>query len=129
MGNKIGQRNAQVIKNVKDIGQFKPGEILVTDMTDPDWVPIMRIASAIVTNRGGRTSHAAIVSRELGLPCIVGTNNATRSALKMDSPSQSTARKESMASFMRASQVQSQTIDVQKVPNPQNKDHDQCRLS
>ena len=63
--------------DVKEASAFKPGEILVTDMTDPDWVPIMRIASAIVTNRGGRTSHAAIVSRELGLPCIVGTNNAT----------------------------------------------------
>ena len=49
----------------------------MTEITDPDWVPIMRIASGIVTNRGGRTSHAAIVSRELGLPCIVGTNNAT----------------------------------------------------
>ena len=78
VGNKIAQGSAHVIKDVKDIAQFKAGEILVTEMTDPDWVPIMRIASAIVTNRGGRTSHAAIVSRELGLPCIVGTNNATQ---------------------------------------------------
>jgi pyruvate, water dikinase len=77
VGKKIGQGKAHVIHDVKDAGQFKAGEILVTDMTDPDWVPIMRLASGIVTNRGGRTSHAAIVSRELGLPCIVGTNNAT----------------------------------------------------
>ena len=77
VGNKIAQGKARVIHNVKDASQFQAGEILITDMTDPDWVPIMRIASAIVTNRGGRTSHAAIVSRELGLPCIVGTNNAT----------------------------------------------------
>ncbi len=77
VGNKIAQGTARIIKDVKDIRQFKAGEVLVTDKTDPDWVPIMRIASAIVTNRGGRTSHAAIVSRELGLPCIVGTNNAT----------------------------------------------------
>jgi len=62
---------------VKNISQFKPGEVLVTDMTDPDWEPIMKIASAIVTNRGGRTCHAAIISRELGIPAIVGTKNAT----------------------------------------------------
>lgn len=78
IGNKIAQGTAHVIKHVKDIGRFKAGEILVTEMTDPDWVPIMRMASAIVTDRGGRTSHAAIVSRELGLPCIVGTNDATQ---------------------------------------------------
>ncbi len=78
VGNKIGQGKARVICNVKDADQFQVGEVLVTDMTDPDWVPIMRIASAIVTNRGGRTSHAAIVSRELGLPCVVGTETATQ---------------------------------------------------
>ena len=77
VGNKIGQGQANVIKNVADISQFKKGEVLVTEMTDPDWEPIMKIASAIVTNSGGRTSHAAIVSRELGIPCIVGTGNAT----------------------------------------------------
>jgi len=78
VGSKIGQGVAQVIKDVRDIDKFKPGQVLVTEMTDPDWVPIMRIASAIVTNRGGRTSHAAIVSRELGMPCVVGTNDATK---------------------------------------------------
>ncbi len=77
IGKKIATGKAHVIKSVKDIKLFKAGEILVTEITDPDWVPIMEKASAIVTNRGGRTSHAAIVSRELGLPCIVGTNNAT----------------------------------------------------
>ncbi|PIS00924.1 MAG: phosphoenolpyruvate synthase [Chlamydiae bacterium CG10_big_fil_rev_8_21_14_0_10_35_9] len=78
IGKKIAQGKARVILNVQDAHTFKPGEILITDMTDPDWVPIMRTASAIVTNRGGRTSHAAIVSRELGLPCIVGTEEATK---------------------------------------------------
>ncbi|HPN96695.1 MAG TPA: phosphoenolpyruvate synthase [Candidatus Moranbacteria bacterium] len=77
VGNKIGQGPANVIKDVAKIAQFKKGEVLVTEMTDPDWEPIMKIASAIVTNSGGRTSHAAIVSRELGIPCIVGTSNAT----------------------------------------------------
>jgi len=77
VGTKIGQGKSHIIKDAKDIHQFKHGEVLVTNMTDPDWVPAMRIASAIVTNKGGRTSHAAIVSRELGLPCIVGCNDAT----------------------------------------------------
>jgi len=78
VGSKIGQGSAHIIKDVKDIIKFKPGEVLITEMTDPDWVPIMKIASAIVTNAGGRTCHAAIVSRELGVPCIVGTGNVTK---------------------------------------------------
>jgi len=78
VGQKIGQGIAHVIRSVKDIGLFKKGEVLITEMTDPDWEPIMKIASAIVTNRGGRTCHAAIISRELGIPCIVGTNNGTQ---------------------------------------------------
>jgi pyruvate,water dikinase len=77
VGSKIGSGEAHVIMNVKDIGKFRPGQILVTEMTDPDWVPVMKIAGAIVTNSGGRTCHAAIVSRELGVPCIVGVGNAT----------------------------------------------------
>ena len=78
VGSKIAQGPAHVIRDVHDISQFRKGEVLITEMTDPDWVPIMRMASAIVTNRGGRTSHAAIVSREIGIPCIVGTNDATQ---------------------------------------------------
>ena len=77
VGDKIGQGQANTIKDAHDIHKFKKGQVLVTDMTDPDWEPIMKIASAIVTNRGGKTCHAAIVARELGIPCIVGTNNGT----------------------------------------------------
>ncbi|MGE0792634.1 MAG: phosphoenolpyruvate synthase [Candidatus Woesearchaeota archaeon] len=77
VGQKIGAGSVKVIKDVKDINKFRKGEVLVTDMTDPDWEPIMKIASAIVTNRGGRTCHAAIISRELGIPCVVGTENGT----------------------------------------------------
>lgn len=66
-----------VIKNVKQIDDFEDGCVLVTEMTDPDWAPVMARASAIVTNSGGRTCHAAIVSRELGIPCVVGTGSAT----------------------------------------------------
>jgi len=77
IGNKIATGKVHVIKDVSMIDKFKKGEILVTDITDPDWEPIMKIASAIITNKGGRTSHAAIVSRELGIPAIVGTGDAT----------------------------------------------------
>ena len=77
VGFKIGTGNIRVIKDVSGLADFKKGEVLVTDMTDPDWEPIMKIASGIVTNAGGRTCHAAIVSRELGIPAIVGTRNAT----------------------------------------------------
>lgn len=77
VGEKIGSGKAHIIKDVADIGEFKAGEVLVTDMTDPDWEPIMKIASAIITNRWGRTCHAAIISRELGIPCVVGTNEGT----------------------------------------------------
>ncbi|MCL7486988.1 MAG: phosphoenolpyruvate synthase [Desulfobulbaceae bacterium] len=77
VGTKIGQGVANVIENVVDIHDFKKGDVLVTDMTDPDWEPIMKIAGAIVTNRGGRTCHAAIISRELGIPCVIGTGNGS----------------------------------------------------
>lgn len=77
VGSKIGSGKANVIKSIENIYNFKKGDVLVTEMTDPDWEPIMKIASAIVTNSGGRTCHAAIISRELGIPCVVGTGNAT----------------------------------------------------
>jgi len=77
VGSKIGQGIVNVIQDTKDIHKFQKGQALVTDMTDPDWEPIMKIAGAIVTNRGGRTCHAAIISRELGIPCVIGTGNGT----------------------------------------------------
>lgn len=78
VGNKIGSGQINRIMDIKDISKFKKGQVLVTDMTDPDWEPIMKIASAIVTDKGGRTCHAAIVSRELGIPCVVGTEEGSR---------------------------------------------------
>lgn len=77
VGFKIGQGKTQLIKDVRQIAVFEKGSVLVTEMTDPDWEPIMKKAAAIVTNSGGKTCHAAIVSRELGIPCIVGTKTAT----------------------------------------------------
>jgi len=77
VGTKIGAGKAHVIGDVKHLGDFQPGEVLIADTTTPDWEPVMKTAAAIVTNRGGRTCHAAIVSRELGIPAIVGTENGT----------------------------------------------------
>ena len=78
VGSKIGSGQVRILRDAKNISMFQKGKVLVTEITDPDWEPIMKIASAIVTDKGGRTSHAAIVSRELGIPCIVGSNNATK---------------------------------------------------
>ncbi len=78
VGSRIGVGRASKIMSLDDIATFKTGDVLVTTMTDPDWVPIMKQASAIVTDKGGRTCHAAIVSRELGIPCVVGAGDATR---------------------------------------------------
>ena len=78
VGSRIAVGQAHVILSTNNIGEFKKGEILVTTMTDPDWEPIMKMAAAIITDKGGRTSHAAIVSRELGIPAIVGTETATK---------------------------------------------------
>ena len=78
VGSKIAVGRARVINNVAKLDTFKPGEVLVADMTTPDWEPVMKTAAAIVTNRGGRTCHAAIIARELGLPAVIGCENATR---------------------------------------------------
>ena len=78
IGAKIGAGPVRVLTDLEGMHDFVPGEVLVADMTDPDWEPIMKRASAIVTNRGGRTCHAAIIARELGIPAVVGTGNATR---------------------------------------------------
>jgi len=77
IGHRIGSGTARVIDNIKDMGRVQSGDVLVADMTDPDWEPVMKRASAIVTNRGGRTCHAAIIARELGIPAVVGCGTAT----------------------------------------------------
>jgi pyruvate, water dikinase len=78
IGQKIGAGAVKVLTDIEQMSEFSAGDVLVADMTDPDWEPIMKRASAIVTNRGGRTCHAAIIARELGIPAVVGTGNATR---------------------------------------------------
>jgi pyruvate,water dikinase len=78
IGQRIGAGPARVIRNVEEMARVQAGDVLVADMTDPDWEPVMKRASAIVTNRGGRTCHAAIIARELGIPAVVGCGDATR---------------------------------------------------
>ncbi|MGE8359305.1 phosphoenolpyruvate synthase [Pseudomonas sp.] len=78
IGQKIGAGKVRVINDVSEMDKVQPGDVLVSDMTDPDWEPVMKRASAIVTNRGGRTCHAAIIARELGIPAVVGCGNATQ---------------------------------------------------
>ncbi|MES9925906.1 MAG: phosphoenolpyruvate synthase [Candidatus Thiodiazotropha endolucinida] len=77
IGQRIGVGVAKIIHDASEMAKVEPGDVLITDMTDPDWEPVMKRASAIVTNRGGRTCHAAIIARELGIPAVVGCNNAT----------------------------------------------------
>ncbi|STD45574.1 Phosphoenolpyruvate synthase [Edwardsiella tarda] len=77
IGHRIGAGSVKVITDISEMHRIEPGDVLVTDMTDPDWEPIMKKASAIVTNRGGRTCHAAIIARELGIPAVVGCGDAT----------------------------------------------------
>ncbi|MDT8409808.1 MAG: phosphoenolpyruvate synthase [Wenzhouxiangellaceae bacterium] len=85
IGQRIGQGKARVIDDIADMHEVEDGDVLVTDMTDPDWEPVMKRASAIVTNRGGRTCHAAIIARELGIPAVVGCGDATEKVRHGDS--------------------------------------------
>jgi pyruvate,water dikinase len=84
IGQKIGVGPVRIVKDPKEMDQVKPGDVLVADMTDPNWEPVMKRASAIVTNRGGRTCHAAIIARELGIPAIVGCGDATETLTEGD---------------------------------------------
>ena len=121
VGSKIGQGKANIIKDAKDISKFKAGEVLVTEMTDPDWVPAMRIASAIVTNKGGRTSHAAIVSRELGLPCVVGCGNATEKIKQGQNITVSCAEGEEGKVFAGLLKFRIHRISLKRIPKTKTK--------
>ncbi len=121
VGEKIGQGEAHVIKDVKQIGNFTKGQVLVTDMTDPDWEPIMKIASAIVTNRGGRTCHAAIISRELGIPCVVGTNNGTEVLKNHEKITVSCAEGEEGFVYKGLLKFEIKKTDLQQIPKPKTK--------
>jgi pyruvate,water dikinase len=121
VGEKIGKGKAHIIKDVKDIDKFKKGEALVTDMTDPDWEPIMKIASAIVTNRGGRTCHAAIISRELGIPCVVGTNTGTEAVKDGKNITVSCAEGEAGFVYEGLLPFKINKIDIKNIPKTKTK--------
>ena len=121
VGEKIAHGPVRVVKNVQNLQEVRPGDVLVTDKTDPDWEPTMKKAAAIVTNRGGRTCHAAIVSRELGLPAIVGTENATE-LLKDDQPvTVSCAEGDTGFVYDGQLEFEVETINLRGLPRPRTK--------
>ncbi len=121
VGSKIGAGPVSVISSVSDIKNFKKGEVLVTNMTDPDWEPIMKIAAAIVTNKGGRTCHAAIVSRELGVPCIVGTGKGTEALRKAKEATVSCAEGEIGNVYDGVLKYEVQRVNLQNLQRPKTK--------
>ncbi len=121
IGSKIGQGVANVIHDARDISKFKKGQVLVTSITDPDWEPIMKIASGIVTDKGGRTSHAAIVSRELGIPAVVGTANATKLIKNGDKITISSAEGEIGKIYKGLLKYNISNINIKKIKKPKTK--------
>lgn len=118
IGNRVAHGVVRVIPTAKDLQQFTAGEVLVTDRTDPDWEPILKQAAAVITNRGGRTCHAAIVSRELGVPAIVGTGNATAVLRTGDAVTVSCAEGETGRVYSGTVPFHVERTDIQGLPRP-----------
>jgi pyruvate,water dikinase len=121
VGAKIGSGKVRVVRSVEDLPEFQPGEVLVADMTDPDWEPTMKMAAAIVTNRGGRTCHAAIVSREIGVPCVVGAEHGTDRLADGRAVTVSCAEGEIGRVYDGLIPFRKDTIDVRNLPRPRTK--------
>jgi pyruvate,water dikinase len=121
VGEKIAHGTARIIKSVHELGQILPGDVLVADKTDPDWEPAMKKATAIVTNRGGRTCHAAIVSRELGLPAVVGAGDATEKLVAGQIVTVSCAEGESGYVYDGALPFEVERINLQNLGRPKTK--------
>lgn len=121
VGEKIGAGTVNVLPNVQDIHKFREKEVLVTQMTDPDWEPIMTMASAIVTDRGGRTCHAAIISRELGVPCIVGTGKGSQILRTGDPATVCCAEGETGYVYEGLLDFTVERVDVEHLPKPKTK--------
>ena len=121
VGSKVGQGVANVILSPLDIEKFHPEQVLVTNMTDPDWEPIMKMASAIVTNKGGRTCHAAIISRELGIPCVIGTGNADEAIKTGQDVTVSCCEGETGYVYDGLLNYEVETIDLKQVPKTKTK--------
>ncbi|HBN23010.1 MAG TPA: phosphoenolpyruvate synthase [Holosporales bacterium] len=121
VGNQIAQGKVRLVKSTIDLSQFKDGDILVTEKTDPDWEPVMKKASAIVTDSGGRTCHAAIVSRELGLPAVVGTKNASKILETGQDITVSCAQGEEGFVFQGKLPFQKDLIELESIPQTKTK--------
>ncbi|VVB61299.1 putative phosphoenolpyruvate synthase [uncultured archaeon] len=121
VGEKIGAGRANIIRDVKNINMFRKGDVLVTEMTDPDWEPIMRLSSAIVTEKGGRTCHAAIISRELGIPCVVGTGNGTKVLKTGETITVSCAEGEEGKVYSGSLKFNVKKTDLSNLPAPKTK--------
>ncbi len=121
VGVKIGNGKARVIKKTEQLSEFKEGEVLVAEMTDPDWEPVMKKASAIITDAGGRTCHAAIVSRELGVPCVVGTGIATKKIKTGNLVTVSCAEGEIGKVYEGKLKFEIRKTDLTKLPRPKTK--------
>ncbi|MGG7054849.1 phosphoenolpyruvate synthase [Nitrosomonas sp. ANs5] len=117
VGQKIGQGTARIIKGIEQMAEIQPGDVLVTDMTDPDWEPIMKRAAAIVTNRGGRTCHAAIIARELGIPAVVGSEHATENIENGKAVTVSCAEGDAGFVYEGLLEFQRTTTEVDKMPD------------
>jgi pyruvate, water dikinase len=118
VGAKVASGRVRVIHSARELGAFQPGEILVAPMTDPDWEPVLKRAAAVVTEQGGRTCHAAIVSRELGLPCVVGTSDATRILKDGDLVTVSCAEGDEGRVYAGALEFERREVDPASFPKP-----------
>jgi pyruvate,water dikinase len=118
VGDRVGAGPVQVIRDARDLASFRPGSVLVTERTDPDWEPAMRCAAAIVTDRGGRTCHAAIVSRELGLPAVVGTGDGTAHLADGRAVTVSCAEGPDGVVYDGTLPVEVQTVDLSRLERP-----------
>jgi pyruvate,water dikinase len=117
IGHKIGAGKAKVLASIEEMDKIMPGDVLVTDMTDPDWEPIMKKAAAIVTNRGGRTCHAAIIARELGIPAVVGCADATQSIKTGDNVTVSCAEGDTGYIYNQALEFDVVTSRIDSMPD------------
>ena len=116
IGQRIGVGRARIIKDLSELHRVEKGDVLISDMTDPDWEPVMKRASAIVTNRGGRTCHAAIIARELGIPAVVGCVDATTAIQDGDWVTVSCAQGETGYVYQGQLEFERQVLDVQELP-------------
>jgi pyruvate,water dikinase len=116
IGQRIGAGHARVVKDVKEMARVRAGDVLVADMTDPDWEPVMKRAAAIVTNRGGRTCHAAIIARELGIPAVVGCGNATTAVREDQAVTVSCAEGDSGFVYEGMLEFEGRTVAMEAMP-------------